>query len=83
MSNTIFFEPKGPFYLNELSKDIPKDLKKIKISDIKTLDKATVKDLTFLNSINYKNHASKTKAAACITKKNLEQFLPRNCIKVS
>ena len=28
MSNTIFFEPKGPFYLNELSKDIPKDLKK-------------------------------------------------------
>ena len=70
MSDTIFFEPKGPFYLNDLSKDVPKNLKKIKIIDIKTLDKATAKDLTFFNSINYKNYALKTKAAACITKKN-------------
>jgi len=82
MSNTIFFEPKGPFYLNDLSNDIPKDVKKIKIYDIKTLDKATSKDLTFLNSINYKEHSVKTKAAACITKKNLEQFLPKQCIKI-
>ena len=82
MSDTIFFEPKGPFYLTELSIDAPKDLKQIKISDIKTLDKATAKDLTFLNSINYKNYALKTKAAACVTKKNLEQFLPKNCIKI-
>ncbi len=82
MSDTIFFEPKGPFYLSELSKDAPKDLKKVRISDIKTLDKATAKDLTFLNSINYKNYALKTKAAACITKKNLEHFLPKNCIKI-
>ena len=49
MSETIFFQPKGPFYLNDLSDDISKDIKKIKISDIKTLDKATNKDLTFFN----------------------------------
>ena len=82
MSETIFFQPKGPFYLNELSDDIPKDIKQIKISDIKTLDNATNKDLTFFNSINYKNYASITKAAACITKENLGEFLPKNCIKI-
>ena len=82
MSETIFFEPKGPFYLNDLSDDVPKNIKKIKISDVKTLDKATEKDLTFLNSINYKEYSIKTKAAACITKKNLEQFLPKQCIKI-
>ncbi len=82
MSETIFFEPKGPFFLNDLSEDIPGDIKKIKIYDIKTLDKATSKDLTFLNSINYKSYALKTKAGACITKKNFEQFLPKGCIKI-
>ena len=82
MSNITFFEPKGPFYLNDLSSDLPKDLKKIKVFDIKTLDKSTSKDITFLNSINYKNDAIQTKAAACITKKNLEDFLPKKCIKI-
>ena len=46
MSETIFFQPKGPFYLNDLSDDVSKETKN-KISDIKTLDKATNKDLTF------------------------------------
>ena len=27
MSNITFFEPKGPFYLNDLSNDVPKDVK--------------------------------------------------------
>ena len=82
MSNIIFFEPEGPFNINDLSDDIPQDIKKIKIFDVKTLDQATSKDLTFLNSIKYKNHANKTKASVCITKKNLEQFLPKKCIKI-
>tara|TARA_B100001996_G_scaffold319218_1_gene262986 strand:+ start:1062 stop:2045 length:984 start_codon:yes stop_codon:yes gene_type:complete len=82
MSNITFFEPKGPFYLNDLSSDAPKDVKKIKIFDIKTLEKSTNKDITFLNSINYKEDAIKTKAVACITKKNLQEFLPKKCIKI-
>ena len=67
MSDTIFFEPKGPFYLTELSIDAPKDLKQIKISDIKTLDKATAKDLTFLNSINPLNSSGITPSIRLIS----------------
>ena len=55
---------------------------KLKISDIKTLDRATKKDITFFNSIDYKSHAKKTKAAACVTTNNLEQYLPEGCIKI-
>ena len=73
MSEIIFFLPKGPFYLNELSDDTSNKSNKLKISDIKTLEKASKKDLTFFSSINYKSCAIKTKAAACITTQNLEQ----------
>ena len=78
MSEVNFFVPKGPFYLNELceSKD------KIKIFDIKTLDQASQKDITFFNSLDYKSHAKKTKASACVTTENLQQYLPDNCIKI-
>ena len=37
---------------------------------------------TFFNSIDYKSNAKKTKAAACVTTKNLEQYLPEGCIKI-
>ena len=82
MSNTIFFEPKGPFYLNDLSDKLSDKNNKLKISDIKTLDKATKKDITFFNSMDYKSYAEKTKAAACVTTKNLEEYLPKECIKI-
>ena len=78
MPEVIFFVPKGPFSLNEICENG----NNLKISDIKTLDKATSKDITFLNSIDYKNSALSTKAGACITTKNLEQFLPKTCIKI-
>ena len=38
--------------------------------------------MTFLNSSKYQNLSLKTKAAACITSKNLSKFLPKNCIKL-
>ena len=81
MSEITFFVPKGPFYLGDLSNQI-KEKKNLKISNIKTLDKASKKDITFFNSINYKSLAGNTKAAACITTKNLENYLPKNCIKI-
>ena len=73
MSETFFFVPKGPFYLNDLSDKLSDKNNKLKISDIKTLDKATKKDITFFNSMDYKSYAEKTKAAACVTTKNLEE----------
>ena len=79
MSNIIFFEPEGPFNLSHLLNYTNKN---IKVYDIKTLEKASNKDITFLNSSKYKDQASKTKAIACITKKSFEQLLPKNCIKI-
>ena len=53
-----------------------------KIYGLESLDKATNKDMTFLNSIKYQNLSLKTKAAACITSPNLSKFLPEECIKI-
>ena len=81
MSEINFFLPKGPFYLNTLSKQI-KNAKNLKIFNIKTLDQASKNDITFLNSIKYKSLAINTKAGVCVTSKNLENYLPKKCIKI-
>ena len=81
MSKNFFFESKGPFKLNILFPDQPKS--KIIIKDIKTLDKAGKSDLTFFDSINYKDLAKKTKASCCITKENLKNYLPKTCEAIS
>ena len=82
MPDIFFFVPKGPFNINELSDDLFKISKKLKITDIKTLDKANSNDITFFNSLDYISLAKNTKAAACITSKNLEQYLPSECLKI-
>ena len=51
----------------------------IKISDIKDLVNASNKDITFFHSKKYELEASKTKAAFCITTKNLANKLPDTC----
>ena len=81
-----FFKNHGPLKL----KDIYKILKiknenidnKTKISDITDLNSASSKDITFLHSNKYKSQASITKAAACITTKNLQDNLPDKCKKI-
>ena len=87
MSNNLFFEQKGPFPLNEIIKLIGAEDKKlnnnIQINDFKSLDAATNKDMTFLNSSKYQSSSIKTKAAACITTSSLFKFLPDTCIKLS
>jgi len=86
MTSNQFFIKKGPFPLNEIMKsigcyaNIPKN--NSQIFGLKSLDKAGSKDLTFLNSIKYKDVSLKTKAAACITTSNLTNFLPKECIKL-
>ncbi len=77
MSENIFFKSKGPFNLNNL---FPKNSTlKIQIKDIKTLDKAKKYDLTFFDSLKYKELAERTKASCCITKENLQRYLPKSC----
>ena len=81
-----FFKNCGPFSL----KDIYKVLKikknnidyKNKIFDITDLNSASKRDITFLHSNKYKSQASVTKAAACITTKNLQHILPSKCEKI-
>ena len=82
MSESIFFSPKGPFYLKQLVDKLNNDENKIKVHDIKTLENATKKDITFFNSIDYKDSASKTRASVCITNNNLKVYLPKRCISI-
>ena len=68
MSKNIFFESKGPFKINILFPNISNS--KVNINDIKTLDKAEKFDITFFESLIYKDLAEKTKASCCITKES-------------
>ena len=88
MASNQFFKKKGPIPLNEVIKIIGDGNKilqnnKLKVYGLESLDKATTKDMTFLNSIKYKDFSLKTKASACITSQNLSQFLPKKCIKIN
>jgi len=88
MVKNHFYEKKGPFPLSEIVKIISSESDSIKSNNIiihgfESLDNATKKDISFLNSQKYKNSSSKTKAAVCITTSNLSQFLPKECIKIN
>ena len=86
-----FFKNNGPLKLSELLKptvgfpnlvnDIPNNDNFI--YDVKNLNEATSKDITFFHSIKYKDLAIKSKAYACITKNEFFSLLPNNCIKIS
>jgi len=55
----------------------------IKIHNIIDLFRAKENDITFLNSIKFKEKSLKSKATACITNKKLTKYLPENCIKIT
>ena len=87
MSKNIFYEKKGPFPLKEIIKKIGYignfiHDNKIEIQGLESLNNSEKNDITFLNSIKYKDFSLKTKAKACITLPNLSQFIPDNCIKL-
>ena len=89
--NNPFFKNHGPFTLLNLFKnnfDLKHSLNDIHksenlIKDIKNLNDATSSDITFFHSVKYKDLAKKTKATACITKKEFLHFLPKECIKIT
>ena len=78
-----FFENKGPKKIEEILTQIKLKNKSeysgINISDIKDLVNASNKDITFFHSKKYESTASVTKAAFCITTKNLSIKLPDTC----
>jgi UDP-3-O-[3-hydroxymyristoyl] glucosamine N-acyltransferase len=86
-----FFNNHGPFKLSEIfnSKNCPSFSSEDLLTDeelfydIKNLNEATSKDITFFHSIKYKDLATKTKAGVCITNKEFFNYLPDDCIKVS
>jgi UDP-3-O-[3-hydroxymyristoyl] glucosamine N-acyltransferase len=80
MFQNNFFENKGPFKLHDLFTD--SDIKNIDVADIKTLGNSKEGDVTFFDSINYKELASKTKASCCITTTKLEKYLPKSCTRI-
>ena len=52
------------------------------IKDVRPLNNAGVNELTFFDSIKYKDLAYKTKASYCITYENLARFLPSYTEKI-
>jgi UDP-3-O-[3-hydroxymyristoyl] glucosamine N-acyltransferase len=52
------------------------------INEVKSLQCADKNDLTFFDSIKYKNEASLTKAKTCITTQQLQKFLPEKINKI-
>ncbi len=81
-----FFKNYGPLNIKDIYEVLEiKNVnfnKKIKIFDIVDLKSASNKDISFFHSNKYKSQASITKAAACITTKNLQYDLPNKCEKI-
>jgi len=87
VSCNFFFKNKGPFSVKKIV-DIcvgevnPGLDSNIRIYNIMDLFRAKESDITFLNSIKFKEKSLKSKATACITNKKLTKYLPENCIKI-
>ena len=81
-----FFKNHGPIKLTDVCKILKINNeninKKTKIFDISELNSASAKDITFFHSNKYKAQALITKATACITTKNLQDYLPDKCEKI-
>ena len=77
-----FYNKKNIVYLFEIT-DLLKIKKKLKnktiVNDIKDLTNAKKKDITFFNSLKYKNLLKKTKASFCLTSSNYEKYVPKTC----
>ncbi len=77
----IFFFKKKRKTLKDLFPKI-KIRKNFKIENIRPLHKAGEGDISFFDSINYKEFAKNTKASACITNEKIEKFLPSNTQRI-
>ena len=78
MNKNIFFQKKNI----KLKKIFPHVKNNFLINDIKPLHLAKKFDISFFDSIKYKDDAIKTKAGACITTLKLEKFISSNSQKI-
>ena len=80
MASNIFFKKKNI----RLDKLFPGNNigQKFIVKDIKPLNYAKKNELSFFDSIIYKEYAFKTKASACVTTPKLEKFLPNSLEKI-
>jgi len=78
-----FFQNYGPFKIKDILETLSiRDLENkdnFLVHDIKDLNSADNKSITFFHSRKYKDLAINTKAAYCITTKNLIDELPDSC----
>ncbi len=80
LSTNTFFK-KNKLYVSKLFPSIVFK-NNFLVNDIKPLDKASKKELTFFDSAKYTYNASKTEASACITTKDLQKYLPPTTEKI-
>ena len=76
MSSNIFFKRKN-ITIDKIFPNIKLD-KKFIVKSIKPLIDAGEEDITFFDSVKYKDDLIKTKSQICITSKKLENFLPKS-----
>ena len=81
MRTVIFFKKKKPLYINNFFPNFDAK-KKIEFDQIKTLNKSNKQDLTFFDSMKYKDQAQNTKASFCITTQKLEKYLPKETRRI-
>lgn len=83
MADSRFHSATDPKTLEELAQISGAELKKstddFKAHDVAPLDKATEKDVSFLDNIKYKESFKETKAGACIIAPQMEEFAPKAC----
>ncbi len=81
MKDLIFFKKNKNFFVSDFFPNLNLK-KKLKINEIRPLNKSQKYDLTFFDSIKYKSIATNTKASYCITNHKLEKFLPQTIKKI-
>ena len=80
MKSNIFFKKKN-IKIDKIFPNIKLD-KKFVVDSVKPLINATSKDITFFDSIKYKEDLSKTRAKICITSNKLENLIPKRVHKI-
>ena len=80
MTKNIFFKKKN-IKLKSLYPNL-KTKKNFTILNIKPLHSAGKDEISFFESVKYKEIASNTKASACITTEKISKFLPKTTDKI-
>ena len=81
MNSIIFFKKKKSYKIKSLFLNL-KTKNNSLINNINTLNKSKKNDLTFFDSVKYKNHAVNTNASFCITTDKLKMYLPKKIQKI-